>query len=434
MKKRLTFTLLTALLSGMSLSSLSSHALAAEEARVIDHIVAVVDDQIILRSELRAKFFQKAQELQAQNVPIESPDALRKQVLDNMILEAVQLNRANQLGLRIDDGDVNARLEQIAAQNNLSMLEFRNRINLEQENGFDKLRNDIKEQMLIQKLREVEVISKATVTQNEIDNYLKRQQLATQKVERKLQHILLALPESTSPAQRKQLLSNIESLRKRVIAGEDFGQLAVRFSNGANALNGGELGWLSDDNTPTFFNTALQTMNIGDVSPVIASPSGFHLIKLLDQRTDANDNVTQYHMHRFLVLDSQPDPMNPPRQLVNITRSMSSLSQFNALNQTFKDIPEQVNARTDLGWQTLNDLPPPIRQAIETMPTNSALPPIATPEGWTILFLEEKRQSSKSEENKTQAAIQAIRLRKANEMFDIWLRRLKDEANVRINL
>jgi len=245
------FSLFTVLTTLTATSIYSVTANASEE--LLDKIAAVVNDHVILQSQLNEKMYEQTQQMAAQNIPVNNVDDLRKKVLDSMILEELQIERANQLGLKVPDDEINTRLKTIAEQNNMSLMQLRNRLNIEQANGFQKARETIKKQLLIQKLRDEEVISKALVTESEIQNYLKRQKLADKNVEVRLNHILIALPESATPEQRQQALDKITKIKQRIQDGEDFSQLAVRESNGGKSLQGGDLGWMKESEVPTFF-------------------------------------------------------------------------------------------------------------------------------------------------------------------------------------
>lgn len=416
-----------------SLAILSAMPTLATET-LIDRIVAVVNDRVILKSELNTQMYTKAQELAAQNIPVEDTDALQAKVLDSMILETLQIERAEQLGLQVEDAEVNEQLQKIAAQNKLTLMDLRNQLNIEMPDGFQKIREKIKNKILIQKLREAEVISRAHVTESEIEHYLQRESLETSSIEIRLGHILIELPDSATPDQRNEALAKAQNLLKRINSGEDFSQLAVRYSNGSRALDGGDLGWLKQAEIPTFFAEAISGLKTGEVSKVIQSPSGFHLIKIIDQQDNALQLIKEYHLHRFIILSDNADQQNIPAHIIQLTSALKSQEDFNGLSTEFPDIPTEVNAASDLGWKTIETLPSPIRTAVENLEQNRALPPIATEKGWMILFLQDTRIIDQKEVDKTQQAIQVIRVRKANEMFDLWLRRLKDEAFIQIRL
>ncbi|MBF6057174.1 peptidylprolyl isomerase [Thiomicrorhabdus heinhorstiae] len=400
---------------------------------LLDRVVAVVNDRVILKSELTERMFEKSQELAAKNIPVTDNKALQQQVLDSLILEDVQLDRAAALGLKAEDEEVNQQLEKIAQRNKMTIFQLRNRLNLEMENGFEKIRDKIRDQILIQKLREAEVISQVHVSESEIKHYLKRQKLSKRNTEVKLSHILIALPESATPMQRQQALEKIQKIRLMLLSGESFSKLAVRYSNGGHALEGGNLGWLKQDQVPTFFAEQVLKLEPGDISQIIESPSGFHLIKLDEEREAAGGEVTEYHLHRFMVLSDNAQNQEVPQNIADIAANMKSLEDFNALSTEFNDLPSDLNANSDLGWRTLDAIPDALREHVKTLAPNHALTPIATPQGWLIIFLEDKRKVFATE-NETQEAVQAIRMRKANEMFDLWLRRLKDEAFIQIKL
>jgi peptidyl-prolyl cis-trans isomerase SurA len=416
-----------------SLAILSATPTLATEI-LIDRIVAVVNDRVILKSELTAQMFTKSQELAAQNIPIEDTDALQSKVLDSMILETLQLERAENLGLQVEDQEVNEQLQKIATQNKLTLMDLRNQLNIEMPDGFQKVREKIKNKILIQKLREAEVISRAQVTESEIEHYLQRESLETSNIETRLGHILIELPDSATPDQRNEALEKARRLLKRINSGEDFSQLAVRYSNGSKALNGGDLGWLKQAEIPTFFAEAISGLKTGQVSKIIQSPSGFHIIKVIDQKDDALQLVKEYHLHRFIILSDNADQNNIPPNINQLATSLKSQEDFNGLSTKFPDIPSEVNAASDLGWKTIETLPSPIRNAVANLEINSALPPIATEKGWMILFLQDTRTIDQKTVDKTQQAMQVIRMRKANEMFDLWLRRIKDEAFIKIRL
>jgi len=425
------FSLFTGLATLASVSAISTTANA--EDVLIDKVVAVVNERIILKSELTEKMYEQAQALAAQNIPVNDANALRTKVLDSLILEVLQQERAKQIGLKVSDDKINQQMQQIAKQNKLSLLELRNRLNIEMPNGFQKARQEIKKQILIQKLRETEVISRAHVTESEIQNYLKRQRLANKNVTVKLNHILIALPESANAEQRETALKTIKSIQSRVQTGEDFSQLAVRYSNGGKALTGGDLGWMPEEEVPTFFADALEGLNVGGVSDIIQSPSGFHLIRLSDKQDSSADNiVTEYHLHRFIILSDNIDRARVPAKVTQLSQSIKSMKDFNSLFNQYPDIPAETNAGSDLGWRTIEKIPTVIREDVANLAANNTLPPLATDKGWMLLYLDGVRELNTADKDETQKAMQAIRVRKANEMFDLWLRRLKDEAFIQM--
>ncbi|MCF6298572.1 MAG: peptidylprolyl isomerase [Thiomicrorhabdus sp.] len=405
----------------------------AHADELIDRIVAVVNDEVILKSELNDEMLTQQQALRSQGIAMPDANILQQKVLDSLILEKLQLERAKQLGIEIPDEQITEQLETIAQQNNMSLIALRKRLNLENPNGFNELRQQIKHKMIIQKVREAEVLSQTNISESEVDNLLNRQALSTRQESLHLGHILIELPDSATPQQREQALQQAQDIHQRLKTGEDFRQLAVRYSDGSKALQGGSLGWLKRSEIPSFFTDAIAGLNAGEISQVIQSPSGFHIVKLIEQKQlNSNDAIKQYHLHRFIIPSDQAQQPSP--ELIALTNSLRSIEAFNALKTTFPEIPKEINQNSDLGWRTLEEMPEPLRDAVQTLQPNQALPPLATQQGWMILFLEAVKSTKVSAESQKQQAIQAIRMRKANEMFERWLQRLKDEAFIEIHL
>jgi len=425
--KKLFYSLSTTLLLLVSTNSVAE--------QLLDRVAAIVNDQIILQSELDIKTRETVMDLRAKNIPVSNVRELQDKVLDALILELLQKERAEQLGLSVTDEEVNEQLTQIATKNKLSLLELRNRLNADQRGGFTAFRENIEQQLLIQKLRQKEVISRTMVTEDEINNYLQRSRLDSSNTKTRLRHILITLPESATTAQRQEARNEIDSIAKRLQTGEAFDQLAVRFSKGSKALQGGDLGWLQQEQLPTFFSEALQDLDIGEVSQVITSPSGFHLIKLVNRVDERSQLVKQFKLHRFIVLSGDAENMTVlPASIQDIVDNTQTVEAFKALGQKFADIPKEVNSKGDLGWIASNQLPPELISNLDSMTVNSIATPVATDQGWVLFYLEDKRDFDENQADIEQKAIQEIRMRKANETFEIWLRRLKDEAFIDIRI
>lgn len=405
----------------------------ANADELIDRIVAVVNDEVILKSELSDEMLTQQRALMSQGITMPSAAILQQKVLDSLILEKLQLERAKQLGIEIPDEKITEQLETIAQQNNMSLIALRKRLNLETPNGFNALRQQIKHKVIIQKVREAEVLSQTHVSESEVENLLNRQALSTRQESLHLGHILIELPDSPTPQQRQQALQQAQEIHQRLQAKEDFRQLAVRYSDGSKALQGGSLGWLKRTEIPTFFTDAIAGLNAGEISQVIQSPSGFHIVKLIEQKQlTSNAAIKQYHLHRFIIPSDQAQQPSP--KLIALSLSLRSIEDFNTLQTTYPEIPQEVNQNSDLGWRTLEEMPEPLRNKVQTMQANQALPPLATQQGWMILFLEATKIITVSDTNQEQQAIQTIRMRKANEMFERWLQRLKDDAFIEIHL
>lgn len=407
----------------------------ASDAKLLDRIIAIVNDDIILKSALDERIINAKEELRSRNITLNDDQAIAEKVLDTMVMEKLQLQRIKQRGIQITDNEVLAQIQNIAERNRLSIDELRNRLNISRPDGFVAFREQIRQQGLFAKLREVEVISKTQITEEEVDNYLQRQNLLQNNLEYSLAHIVVNLPESPTPAQRDAAQQKAEAILKRLQTGEDFSQVAVRESDGGRALQGGDLGWLNNNQIPTFFADSLNTMEEGQISNVIRSPVGFHIIKLNGQRNKDSELVTQYQLHRFILLsDEAKNSSTPGVALIELTNTIKSLQDFKNLKIQFADIPAAVNANSNLGWLTLQEMPPQYRDAVINLKPQQTAQPIASDQGWEILYLDKTRQADLALVNKRQKARQVLTQKKASDSYDIWLRRIKDEALIDLRL
>lgn len=422
-----TFTTLFILLLNANL-----HLQAKQSSGILlDRIVAIVNDEVILKSNLDNRIEQASIELRSRGITVSDNESLQLKVLDAIILEKLQVQRASQRGIQILDEELLEQIAEIAKENKLTILQVRNKLNAAQPNGFAVFRENIRQQLLFQKLRQVEVLSQTQVTEDEINNYLQRQSLINNNLEYRLGHIIINLPESATPAQRNQSEAKAQAVLDKLNSGEDFSQIAVRHSQGANALKGGDLGWLKSDQIPTFFSENLNSMEVNDHSKLIKSSIGFHIIKLLGERDRNSKLVTQYHLYRFTLLSddiTQNTKLSAPKELINLAEKIQSLEDFKALKEKYPDMPDAINANTDLGWLSVAKIPKLYYPALQNITVKKATPPIASDRGWDILYLDATREKDLNKLNKRQQALQAIRMKKANETFEVWLRRLKDEA------
>jgi len=431
MKNRFSKIWITLFLIGL----LSQTSLADTKPQLLDRVVAVVNDDIILKSDLEKGLVKAMQELRSRNIQLTDKEDLAEKVLDGLILERIQLQRSQQLGLKVRDDELFQQVLAIAKQNNLSAAELRDQLNKSKPNGFETFREGIRQELLFKKLRDSEVLSKTQVTESEVTNFIQRQALMQNYSEFKLNHIMISLPKSATPAEREASREKAQKLLTRLKQGEAFSQLAVRHSDGQNALQGGDLGWLKADQLPSFFMDEIDKMAVGDISRVIRSAVGFHIIQLQDKRDKDAKIVKQYHLYRFILLsDNAQQTQTPNATLIKLAKGINSLEDFKALNDKYKDMPTSVNANSHLGWQTLAEMPQDYIKAIKDLSPKQAAMPFANDQGWVILYLDGIRDKDLSIINKRQEAMQSLRMKKATESYGSWLRRMKDEAIIDIRL
>lgn len=404
----------------------------APSEQLLDGIVAIVNDEIILRSELESRAQMTASELAARRIPIQDTTELALKVLDALILEKLQFERIQQLGIQATDEEVVEHLQKVAKENGLSLEALRLTLNRQSPNGFREARDQIREQMLLQKLKQKEVIEKTQVTESEIDNYLQRMSIQNNAIEYRLKHIMLALPEGATPQTRTQVEADLLKLRQRILNGEDFSQVAVRHSQGNKALEGGDLGWLSMDAIPTFFSETVTQLESGQTSQVIRSPIGFHIIQLAATRDKNSELVKEYDLHQFTLLsDNAKGGYFVPNQVTELVSQIKTLEDFNQLYSHFPDMTRTANQEPHKGWKTLNMLASEFSEPLEKVQTpGQAVGPIATDEGWVILYVDNIREKDLNRLSLRQQAMQNLRVQKANETYEIWLRRLKEEATI----
>ncbi len=402
-----------------------------KNGQLLDKIIAVVNDEIILKSNLDKRIIEANAELKGRGIVIKDRQGLALKVLDNIIIEKLQLQRIKKRGIEVADDEILKKIAEIAKNNKLTTLQVRNKLNKTQPNGFILFREKLRQQLLFQKLRQVEVFARTQVTEDEINNYLQRQNLISSSLEYNIAHIVVNLPESATPNQRDKSKQKAQNLLNKLENGKDFSQLAVNSSDGVKALQGGDLGWLKPDQIPTFFSDQLAGMQTGEHSKLIKSPIGFHIIKLVNKRDRSSKIVKQYHLHRFTVLSddvSQNKNARAPKRLIKLAKNIRSLADFKKLQIQYPDIPKSINENGDLGWLTAKDIPSKYYKAIKKIKANRASKPIASKLGWDIVYLAKTRKKDLNITNKRQQAMNSIRMKKANETFKIWLRRLKDEA------
>lgn len=401
---------------------------ADDEGVLLDQIVALVNDDVLTRRELQGRVEQVARQLKGRVPPGE---VLRRQVLERMIVEKVQLQLAANSGIRIDDITLNRTIQDIANRNGMDLDGLRSAL---MQDGIDweDFRAQIRTELTISRLRQRQVDSRLTVTDQEIDDFIANQGGAIeQDVEYRLAQILISVPEAASPEQIKSARDKAEGLRQRILGGEDFADIAARESEGQNALEGGDLGWRAAGEIPTLFARSVALMQPGEVSELIRSPSGFHIVKLTDRRGGARRLVTQTHARHILV---QPNAMlseeDARRRLLTLRQRIVNGEDFAALARANSDDKGSAVSGGDLGWADPGNFVPEFEEVMNSLPPGGLSEPFRSQFGWHIVQVIERRTQDNTREQLRAQAREYIRNRKQEEELDIWLRRLRDEAYV----
>lgn len=401
-------------------------------ANPLDRIVAVVNDDVITSQELGVEVDKIKRQYSQQNTRLPSDEVLKQQLLERMILQKIQLQLAQRVHINVDDEMLNRALDNIAQQNHLTLTQLRQTVE-NQGNNFEDFRESLRKQIIINELQRRQVISTIKVTKQEIDNFLKNQERQGGKVtEYHLGHILIALPEAADAEQITKSKAKAESVLAKLKNGADFTQTAIAVSDGQQALKGGDLGWRRAEALPTLFSDWLVKQNIGSVSDVIRTPSGFHIIKLLGKRTDNQKHVvTQIHARHILIKTGEFTSSDEAlARLKKLKKRLEKGEDFGRLAKLYSDDPGSAENGGDLGWANPDEMVPAFKQAMESLPLNKISDPVHTQYGWHLIEVLGKRTRDDTEEYRRNKARQAIRERKTGPALQNWLRNLRDEAYV----
>jgi len=418
-----------------STGNLLAQTAAPSAVVLVDRIVAVVNSEVITSREVAERVKVVTQQLSQQGTPLPPADVLQKQVLERMIMDRLQIQLAKETALRVDDLQLDRTVARVAESNKMSLTEFRH--TLERDGiQFDKFREEIRNEIMLSRLREREVDNRIVVTDNEIDYFLS-QQGASQSTasEYNLAHILLRLPDQASPEQVDKQRARAEQVVLQLREGADFAKLAVSYSDAPDALQGGAMGWRPRDRLPELFAHALNGMKPGEVSGIIRSPAGFHVIKLVDRRGGgAPALVEQTHARHILVKTSEiVSEADARRKLNNLRERIVNGADFGELAKLNSDDASSIKGG-DLGWIYPGDTVPEFERVMNNLKVEELSEPFVTSFGWHLMQVLERRQADVSGERKRQEARLILRERKADEAYQEWLRQLRDRAFVEYRL
>ncbi|MBL8517452.1 MAG: peptidylprolyl isomerase [Betaproteobacteria bacterium] len=401
----------------------------------VDRIVAVVNDDVITQNDLNERLAVVIANLQKQGTPLPPQETLTKQLLERMINDMVQMQLAKETGIKIDDQTLDRTIAAIAQENNLQLPAFRE---LLEKDGvrWPRFREDIRQEIMTNKLRERDVESSVVVTESEVDNQLAleaREQ--TTDTEFRLAHILVLVPEQANAAQiearRKRALQALGELRK----GADFAQISATYSDAPDALQGGNLGWRSAARLPSIFSEAIGNLGVGEISDILKSPNGFHIVKLLEKRgKNAQSGVIQTRARHILLRtkDTLTDDEAKER-LSRLRERITSGADFAELAKVHSE-DSSAQKGGDLGWLSPGDTVPEFERTLNGLRDGEVSRPIQTQFGWHLVQVQERRNEAMSDDRRRAMARQTLRQRKSDEAFQDWLRQQRDRAFVEMRL
>ena len=400
----------------------------------LDHIVAVVNDDVITATQLDSYIDNIKKQLAQRHTKLPPEEILQRQSLERLIQERIQLQLAKQQGIRVDDDTINKVIENIARQNHMDMKQFRE-VLARDGYQFSDFRTNIQNEITIARLQKKMVESHINVTEQEVENYLARIK-GSRNTEYHLEHILIALPEAASPEQIKQTRAKAEDILNKLRSVADFKQTAVAVSDGPQALKGGDLGWLEAGQVPSIFDGVVEHLAINQVSDLIRSPSGFHIIKLVDKKESKQQHIIQQTLARHILIKTNELVSNAEaqRRLQRLRQRIVAGEDFAKLAQASSDDKASAANGGSLGWTSPGNLVPEFQEVMDKLAPGEISQPFQSRFGWHIVQVMARRQHDDTEQYNRDKARRDLRERKLNEATQNWLRRLRDEAYVEIRL
>lgn len=435
-----TFSPRLALLALAGLVALSPSQPAAAQTReigakgeLIDRIAVIVNDGVVLQSQVDEQVAEVTRRLSDQKTPLPPPSILRQQITERLVVQEIQMQRAQKLGIKVTDEALNNALRNVADNNKIPFAQLPDALARE---GivYSEYREQMRKEMTLSLLRNRDVFSRMYISPREVDQMVARQANGAQESgEYNVSHILLTLPEAATSAQVEAVESKARDLYQRAVTGEDFGQLAVSYSQAQSALERGQIGWRKGSELPTFMSEIVAKLKVGEVSAPVRTPSGYHIVRLNDSRVaDAPVIVEQVHARHILVKTNElQDDETVRGRLVTVRdRIVKGSEDFGALAKAISEDPGSGAEGGDLGWTSPGTFVPEFESAIARLKEGEVSEPFRTQYGWHIVQVLGHRTQDMSAEEKRRKAYEQLRASKADEETELWVRRLRDEAYV----
>lgn len=403
---------------------------AVAEQVLIDSIVAIVDEDVISKRELESRVELISNDLNKSNRNLPEPEALYRQVLELMISDSILLQNAKGRGIKITDGQVNQAMQNIARENNLSLALFRQAL-INSGFKYDAYRETLRKDLTIDTLRRQYSARSSTVTEAEVDEFLRRTGKHSVEYEYRLSHILIALPDAASPEQVSTAFETANLIMDRLSQGEQFARLANKYSTGSNALQGGDLGWRKKAEVPGLFSKAILKMTPGEFAGPIRSASGFHIVSLSDRR-DAQQVLTEQIRSRHILIRSNDliSEEDAKKRLNELRDQILGGEDFAKLARLYSVDYSSGAEDGDIGWMQPGGTVPEYEAVMKTLDPGQISAPFRSQFGWHIVEVTGRRTVDETEESKRKKIESQLLQQKQSEAFDIWKRRLRDEAYV----
>ncbi len=404
----------------------------ATQGQLLDRVVAIVNDGVVLNSDLDAEVAAVSERLHEQKLELPAQNVLRQQVLERLVLQEIQVQRANKAGVKVSDENVNKALEDIAQRNGMTLTQLPDALT-KQGIDYPTYREEIRREIMLQLLRQRDVLQHISVTPREIDQFLEKQaKTPSAQNEYNVSHILIAVGQEATQAQLDAAAKRANDVYERAKGGEDFAKLAVAYSNSQTAFDGGALGWRKGSELPTFLTDVIAKLKPGEVSEPLRTPTGFHIIRLNEIRGGSAAAVEdQVHLRHILMKTTElADDATIKQKLTALRERILKGEDFGALAQVLSQDPGSAVDGGDLGWSGPGAYVPEFEKVVDSLKDNEISEPFKTQYGWHIVQLLGRRRFDNTDDLKRRQAMEAIRAGKADEETELWLRRMRDEAYV----
>jgi len=403
---------------------------AQAERKLLDQVVAIVDEDVILQTELEARISTIASRLRAQGTGLPPQEVLEERVLDQLITESIQMQMADRAGMRISDNELNETMANIAERNGMSLAQFENQLAAEGV-SYNQAREQIRKEMLTSRVQQRQVGNRVRVTDREVENYLESLEArGGNNAQYRLAYILVSVDDPSDETEVEAAREKAESLRSEIASGRDFREVAVAESDASNALEGGDMGWRAEGQLPSLVAPVVPELQVGEPSEVLENNSGFHLVMVMDKRGGEQQQVIQQHRVRHILVrpseattDSQAETM-----IRDLYQQLENGASFSALAREYSDDPVSGSDGGNLGWVSPGQMVPAFEQAMLNADIGELRGPFRSQFGWHILQVEERRQKDISGDVRDAEARQAIYRRKFETELQNWLQEIRDEA------
>ncbi len=404
--------------------------------QALDRVAAIVNDGIVLQSELEEQSFVIAQRLKQQGLELPPEKVLRQQVLERLVMQEVQMQRAKRAGIRISDENLNEALGDVAQRNGMQLAQLPDAL-AQQGVDYASYRDGLRRELTLQVLRQRDVIQRINVSPRELEQYLEKQKSRPSELnEYNISHILIAVPQAATPQQLDEASRRASDVYERAKRGEDFSQLAVAYSNSQTALEGGSLGWRKGPEIPTVLADLVVKLKPTEISEPLRTPSGYHIVRLNEIRgADVPTVVQQTHARHILLKPTEiQDDATVRQRLLTVRERIVAGEDFAVLAKALSEDPGSGAEGGDLGWTTPGSFVPEFEAVLASLADNEISQPFRTQFGWHIMQVLGRRQFDNTDELRRQRAFVQLRESKAEEETELWLRRLRDEAYVELKM